>query len=54
MGDSGLNRHTPLTVPTDPNANHMFHQLLVTIHRKQLFSPIPLGLMEEVFVPASK
>ena len=31
-----------------------FHSLIVTIRRKRVFSPIRLGLMEEVFVPASK
>jgi len=54
MGGSALNRHTPLTIPTDPSANRLFNQLLVTTHRKQVFSPIPLGLMEEVFVPPGK
>jgi hypothetical protein len=29
MGGSGLNMHTPLTVPTDLNANRLFHEVLV-------------------------
>jgi hypothetical protein len=45
----------PLEVQRNlPSVNCLFHQILVTVHQKNMFFSIKLWLTEEVFVATNK